>query len=168
MAEEITYQLEGLIVRALEKHCDDRGFFAEALRGDWKHLMLDQGIVQASLSLSRPGVIRAWHRHTRGQVDYIIVVDGMVRISVYDGQRESPTFGEIVDMQVTGEELKVIRIPGHYWHGTKNIGDKPSLTLYLFTRLYDYKNPDEERRKWDDPTIIDPRTKNPYDWNSLP
>jgi dTDP-4-dehydrorhamnose 3,5-epimerase len=95
------------------------------------------------------------------------VVDGMVRIAVYDGQRGSPTFGEIVDMQVTGEELKVVRVPGHYWHGTKNIGDKPSLTLYLFTRLYDYDNPDEERRKWDDPTIIDPRTKNPYDWNKL-
>jgi dTDP-4-dehydrorhamnose 3,5-epimerase len=128
--------------------------------------MLDEDIVQASLSFSLPGVIRAWHRHTRGQVDYVIVVDGMVRISVYDGQRESSTFGEIVDMQVTGEELKIVRVPGHYWHGTKNIGNKPSLTLYLFTRLYDYNNPDEERRKWDDPDIIDPRTNKPYDWNS--
>lgn len=167
MAEEIKYQLEGLIVRALDKHCDDRGFFAEVLRGDWKHLLLGEDVVQASLSLSRPGVVRAWHRHTRGQVDYIIVVDGMVRIAVYDGQSESPTFSEIVDIQVTGEELKVVRVPGHYWHGTKNIGDKPSLTLYLFTRLYDYKNPDEERREWNDPAIIDPRTKNPYDWNNL-
>jgi len=21
---------------------------------------------------------------------------------------------------------------------------------------------------WDDPTVIDPRTKKPYDWNALP
>ena len=166
MKEETTYQLEGLIVRALDKHCDDRGFFVEVLRGDWKHLLLGEDIVQASLSLSRPSVVRAWHRHTRGQIDYIIVVDGMVRIAVYDGHSDSPTFGGIVDMEVSGKELKVVRVPGHYWHGTKNVGDKPSLTLYLFTRLYDYNDPDEERRKWDDPDIIDPRTNKPYDWNS--
>jgi dTDP-4-dehydrorhamnose 3,5-epimerase len=168
MFKEKPYRLEGLVVRTLEKHNDKRGFFVEVLRDDWKALIQGEDIVQASLSLSNPGIIRAWHRHMRGQVDYIIVVEGTVKIAVYDGQRESPTFGEIVDMQVTGEELKVVRVPGHYWHGTKNIGDKPSLTLYLFTRLYDYKNPDEERREWDDPAIIDPRTSNPYDWNNLP
>ena len=45
---------------------------------------------------------------------------------------------------------------------SKNI-NKP-----LIENLYDYKNPDEERRPWNDPTIIDPKTKKPYDWNAIP
>ncbi|MBT9139321.1 MAG: hypothetical protein DDT31_01905 [Syntrophomonadaceae bacterium] len=36
------------------------------------------------------------------------------------------------------------------------------------TRLYDYQNPDEERRPWDDQTIIGPRTDEPFDWNRPP
>jgi len=30
------------------------------------------------------------------------------------------------------------------------------------------KNPDEERRAWNDQTIIDPRTSKPFDWNKPP
>lgn len=64
--------------------------------------------------------------------------------------------------------LRIVAVPGHYWHGTKTIGEKPSLTVYFVTRLYDYGNPDEERRAWNDPTIIDPKTQKPYDWNKPP
>ena len=67
----------------------------------------------------------------------------------------------------------LIRIPGFYWHGTRTISDEPSLTVYFVNRLYDYKNPDEERRPWNDPKIVpveinggknDPRIGIPYDW----
>jgi len=40
--------------------------------------------------------------------------------------------------------------------------------VYLTTRLYDYKNPDEERIDWNDPTIINPKTKKSFDWNAIP
>ena len=46
------------------------------------------------------------------------------------------------------------------------MGKEPAILVYLTTRLYDYKNPDEPRIAWDDPTVIDPRTKKPYDWNA--
>jgi dTDP-4-dehydrorhamnose 3,5-epimerase len=62
----------------------------------------------------------------------------------------------------------VVRIPGHYYHGTKTLGDEPSLTLYFVTRLYDYDNPDEERKPWNDPAITDPKTGSPYDWEKPP
>jgi dTDP-4-dehydrorhamnose 3,5-epimerase len=74
-----------------------------------------------------------------------------------------------LDQIVTaGEKLQVVKIPGHYWHGTKTLGDKSSLTVYFTTRLYDYKDPDEERRPWNDPAIIDPIAKKPFDWNRPP
>lgn len=70
---------------------------------------------------------------------------------------------------VSGEEkFEVVRVPGYYWHGTKTLGNQPALLLYIVNKLYDYGNPDEERRPWNDPGIIDPRTKQPYDWNRPP
>jgi len=86
-----------------------------------------------------------------------------MKICAYDEKMKQ--LDEIVSSE---HKLQIVRIPGHYWHGTKTIGEKPSLTLYFVTRLYDYKNPDEERRAWNDPTIIDPKTQKPYDWNKPP
>jgi len=44
----------------------------------------------------------------------------------------------------------------------------PSLTVYWVNRFYDAKNPDEERRDWNDPKIVDPRTTKSFDWNKPP
>lgn len=158
-------ELEGVRVCNLNRHFDERGFFAEALRQDWKDFLGADQIVQAALSMSYPGTIRAWHRHTRGQVDYFLVIQGTVKIAVYDEQDGSGTRGKLVELIASEERLQLVRVPGYYWHGTKSIGHKPSLTLYFFTRLYDYANPDEDRRPWNDTGIIDPRTSYSYDWN---
>jgi len=124
--------------------------------------------VQANLSRSYPGVIRAWHRHVRGQNDYFLVTKGSMKICAYDDNPNSETRGELVEIIASEEKLQLIRIPGYYWHGTKTLGNEPSLTIYFTSRLYDYTNPDEERRPWNDLGIIDPRTKQPYDWNRSP
>lgn len=168
MPEETQYELEGVRVYDLKKHPDERGFFAEVLRQDWTEFLGDDKVVQAGLSMSQPGVVRAWHRHVRGQVDYFLAIQGTVKIVAYDDQDGSPTRGKLFELIVSEDQLKLVRIPGYYWHGTKSVGDKASLTLYFFTRLYDYANPDEERRPWNDTSIIAPRTNQPYDWNRLP
>jgi len=155
--------LEGVKIYELKKFPDERGFFAELLRRDWKEILGDEWMVQANLSFSYPGVIRAWHRHLRGQTDYFIVLQGAMRICAYDEKT-----GQLDEIVASEHKLRIVRIPGHYWHGTKTIGNKPSLTLYFVTRLYDYKDPDEERRPWNDQSIIDPRTQKPYDWNKPP
>ena len=162
------YGLEGLRVYEIKRLPDERGFFAEILRHDWKELLGDEWMVQANLSMSYPGIIRAWHRHTRGQVDYFLVVQGAMKIAAYDDGEGSPTKGKLVEVVASEDKLQIVRVPGHYWHGTKTIGYKPSLTVYFVTKLYDYKNPDEERRPWNDPSIIDPQTGQPYDWNRPP
>jgi dTDP-4-dehydrorhamnose 3,5-epimerase len=166
MLKVIQYELDGVMSYELTKRTDERGFFTEILRQDWAELLGDDVVVQAALSVSQPGVIRAWHRHNRGQVDYIVILDGKVKIAAYDDVINSPTKGKLVEIVASGEELQAVRIPGHYCHGTKNVGSKPSTTLYFFTRLYDYDDPDEERKPWNDPTITNPRTGLPYDWDS--
>lgn len=157
--------LPGVKIYDIKKNVDERGFFAELHRSDWKSFVGVDKVAQISLSVSRPGIIRAWHRHSGGQIDYICVVKGVLKVCIYDDREDSKTRGQLDEIVLNGEQIQVIRIPGFYWHGTKCIGDGASTILYFMTKLYDYKNPDEERRPWNDPSIIDPRTGEQYDWN---
>jgi dTDP-4-dehydrorhamnose 3,5-epimerase len=157
--------LPGVKVQDLRKNVDERGFFAEIIRQDWRDLLGEDSLAQVNLSYSYPGIIRAWHRHNRGQVDYFVVLQGAMKICAYDDRQGSVTRGQIDEIIASAENLQIVRIPGHYWHGTKTIGDEASLIVYCVNRLYDQKSPDEERRPWNDPTIIDEKTSKPYDWN---
>jgi dTDP-4-dehydrorhamnose 3,5-epimerase len=159
--------LPGVKVYIVKKIPDERGFFAEILRLDWRSFVEDDDIVQVNYSISYPRIIRAWHRHSRGQVDYIFILKGSVKVCVYDDREDQKTKGQLDEIIINSEKPQIIRIPGFYWHGTKCLGIEPSITLYFVTRLYDYKNPDEERRPWNDISILDPRTGEPYDWNGI-
>jgi len=160
--------LPGVKIKEIKKIPDERGFFSEIFRDDWKEFIEEDKTVQGNLSLSYPGVIRAWHRHHRGQIDYFITIQGVTKICAYDDRPDSPTKGQLDEIISSEEKVQCVRIPGLYYHGFKSIGDKPALVVYLTTKLYDYENPDEERRAWNDPNIIDPRTQKPYDWNNVP
>jgi dTDP-4-dehydrorhamnose 3,5-epimerase len=162
------FEMEDIQVVDIQKIVDERGFFVEAIRRDWYHLFGDEWVSQANISYSHPGIIRAWHRHGRGQIDFFMVVQGSMKIVAYDDNPESKTYGKMTEIIVSEERLQLVKLPGHYWHGTKTIGYKPSYTIYFVNNLYDYKSPDEERRPWNDSLIIDPKTKQSYDWNKPP
>jgi dTDP-4-dehydrorhamnose 3,5-epimerase len=161
--------LPGVKIKELTKLPDERGSFTEIFREDWLDLVEpDDKILQVNLSYSYPGMIRAWHRHQRGQVDYFITVRGATKICAYDDDEDSSTRGQLDQIISSGEKIQCVRIPGFYYHGFKSVGFESALVVYLTTRLYDYKNPDEERRPWNDSTIINPKTGKPFDWNALP
>ncbi|MDK2876589.1 MAG: dTDP-4-dehydrorhamnose 3,5-epimerase [Archaeoglobaceae archaeon] len=162
------YPLKGVKLYELKILPDDRGFFAEAIREDWKDLLEEDKIVQANVSYSYPNIVRAWHKHERGQVDYFLVLKGAMKICAYDEDT-----GKLVEIVASEHKPCLIRIPGKYWHGTMTISSEPSLTVYFVNRLYDYSNPDELRRPWNDQSIIpkeingrkdDPRVGKPWDW----
>jgi len=146
--------LLGVQLYNIKPNIDERGNFSEVFRQDW----INDKIVQVNVSKSHPNVVRAWHRHLQGQIDYITILNGTAKICIYD-----ETSHELNEFILNNEVPQLIRIPGFYWHGTKCIGNEPSTTLYLMTKLYDDSNPDEERVS----SIIDPRTNKPYDWNKV-
>ncbi len=161
------YALEGIRSRDITILPDERGSFAEAIRTDWSDLVGDD-IVQANLSFTYPGTVRAWHRHARGQVDYFLVLRGASKICGYDADTQ-----KLVEVIATGARPMLLRMEGGYYHGFKAIADEPSLMVYFVNRLYDYKDPDEERRPWNDPAIVpveingnrnDSRAGKPWDW----
>jgi len=169
--------IEGIVIKEIKKFVDERGFFSEILRDDWKDLLFKDQIIQFNLSYSYPGIVRAWHRHLRGQVDYFICITGAIKVCAYDDRESSKTFGELDEIILSGESLKIGRIPGILWHGYKAIGTEPIKMLYGVYQLYEYGNPDEERRPWNDPIIIpksvngninDWRVGKVWDWDFSP
>lgn len=169
--------IDGIIIKDIKKFVDERGFFSEVLRDDWKDLLDNDKILQFNLSYSYPDIVRAWHRHVHGQVDYFICITGSIKVCAYDDRKDSETRGELDEIVLSEEKLRVARIPGILWHGYKAIGDKPIKMLYGVNSLYNYSKPDEERRPWNDNTIIpksingnsnDPRVGKAWDWYYSP
>jgi dTDP-4-dehydrorhamnose 3,5-epimerase len=164
--------LEGVRVRPIKRFVDERGFFCEVMRKDWQDLFAEDNIAQANHSFTYSGVIRAWHRHLKGQVDYFLLLKGSVKICVFDDKT-----GELDEVVSSGSNLQLVRVPGHYWHGFKALGDEPATLLYFTTNLYNPADPDEDRREWNDPTLIpksingntnDVRVGKSWDWNYPP
>lgn len=166
------HSLIGVKIQEINIIPDERGFFAEVLRKDWKDLFGDDWFAQTNVSYSYPNIVRAWHKHERGQVDYFLVLKGALKICAYDEET-----GRMAEIIASGEKPSLVRIPGKYLHGTKTVSSQPSLTVYFVTKLYDYKNPDEIRRVWNDSAIIpteingrkdDPRVGKKWDWFQPP
>ena len=168
--------LPGVRIADLARFPDERGIFTEIMRMDWRELLEEDSILQANLSVTYPGIVRAWHRHRRGQVDYFLVVKGSIKVCAYDDEEGSPTKAHLVEVVLSDNRMQILRVPGKYWHGFKAIGPEPAYLVYFVNRLYDYENPDEERRPWNDPHIIpkkingkdDSRCGKPWDWLAPP
>jgi dTDP-4-dehydrorhamnose 3,5-epimerase len=164
--------LKGIKIKSVCRFPDERGFFCEVMRKDWRDFFSEDTIAQANFSHTYPNIVRAWHRHLKGQIDYFLAIKGAIKIGAFDDQT-----GEINEIVSSALNLQLVRIPGHYWHGFKSLGDEPAMLVYFTTNLYDYSKPDEDRRPWNDPTIVpksvngkkdDARVGKPWDWNYLP
>ena len=158
--------LPGIVIKPLKRFADERGFFTEIMRKDWKDVIQDD-IVQANMSLSYPGMVRAWHRHERGQVDHFLVVRGALKICAYDDDTR-----ELDEIISAGDNPQMVRMPGHYWHGFGVVGNEQATLIYFVNRLYDYDSPDDDRRHCNDPAIVpdtinvkkDDRCNRTWDW----
>jgi len=166
-------QIPGVRLADLTRLPDERGIFTEIVRTDWGELLGEDVIMQVNLSVTYPGVVRAWHRHARSQTDYFLVLKGSVKVCAYDDEEDSSTKGHLVEVVLSEDRMQLLRVPGKYWHGFKVLGHEPASLIYFVNRLYDYVNPDEDRRPWNDPNIVpvaingrkdDPRVGKPWDW----
>ena len=134
--------IEGLRRMPLERHADERGWFAEVARAS----ALEKPIRQMNLSRSRRGVIRGLHYHERGQDDIFVCLAGMVRVVVLDR-----TSGETFCEDIGDENPVAIYVPGIHAHGYEALTD--CLFCYFVTEEYDASNPDEHGVPWNDPRV---------------
>jgi dTDP-4-dehydrorhamnose 3,5-epimerase len=141
--------IDGVRVKQLIRHSDDRGFFEEIVRDD-DGLLRRFG--QASMSKTYPGVIKAFHYHER-QDDLWFFPVGNAQVVLYDLREDSPTKGE-TNVFYMGEDNPIaVLIPAGVAHGYRTLGEKPAIIIYFTTQSYNPNNPDEKRLPFNDPRI---------------
>ena len=144
-------------VKKLVKHVDDRGFFMEVLRDD-DELLRKFG--QFSMSLTYPGVIKAFHYH-KLQDDLWFFPAGNAQVVLYDMRADSPTQGETNVFYMGEHNPSLLYIPIGVAHGYRVLGNTPAIITYVTTESYQTGQPDEFRIPWNDPAIgFDWETKN--------
>ncbi len=145
--------IEGVLIKPLKRHADERGFLMEMLRVDDAEFF--ERYQQSYISMNYPGVIRAWHYHLK-QKDIWVVPQGMVKAVLYDVREGSPTRGEVQEVHMGINNMVMLKIPIGVYHGYKTTGLQPSLLINFPDQLYDPS--DEYRAPYDSPNI-------PYNWD---
>lgn len=140
--------IQGVIIKQLVTHADERGFFREIIRvtdGFFK-----EGFGQLSHSLVFPGVIKAWHAHKlQGQWNY--VVSGLLKVVLCDFRPDSPTFRERTEFFAgDNQPAQVYYFPAGVLHGYKCING-PMNIIYVTSGTYD--SDEEVRISFNDPAI---------------
>jgi len=146
--------IEGVGVKKLKVIPDERGRLMEILRVD-DELFREFG--QVYMTTGYPGAVKAWHYHKK-QFDNMAVVKGMMKIVLYDGRKDSPTYGEINEFFVGEHNPVLLHIPPHVYHGFKCISLEEAVVINTPTHPYNYREPDEFRLHPHDNDI-------PYEWD---
>jgi len=145
--------IEGVKLKDLRVIPDERGRLMEILRRDDD---IFKKFGQVYITTAYPGVVKAWHYH-KNQIDSFAVVKGMMKIALYDGREDSPTYREVNEFFLGEHNPKLLQIPKMVYHGFKCIGGEEAIVVNIPTEVYNYKNPDEYR--------VDPYDNDiPYDW----
>nr|AEQ20350.1 dTDP-4-dehydrorhamnose 3,5-epimerase [uncultured bacterium CSL1] len=155
-------KLSGVRRIELKLFGDARGFFVERFNAEkFADAGLPTNFVQDNHSRSAPGILRGLHYQTSpAQGKLVGVIRGSVLDVVADIRPESPTFGQHIAVEMTGENGVLLWVPPGFAHGFCVLGDEPVDMLYKVTALY---NPQGEGGvSYNDPELaIDWPLKNP-------
>jgi len=143
--------IEGVKIRPLRIIPDERGMILKMIRSDDEDF---QGFGEIYFSVVYPGVIKGWHIHKEMTLNYA-VIQGMIKLVLYDERPESATKGEVQEIFLGRENYNLVTIPPIIWNGFKGTGTEPAIVANCATLPHD---PDEIER-------LDPFNNHiPYDW----
>jgi dTDP-4-dehydrorhamnose 3,5-epimerase len=155
--------LEGVKVLRLARHVDDRGFFQEIYRSRADHPGSEalaeffRGVPVAQMNFTIvdvPGHVKGLHYHLKQQDVWYCPHPSKAKFVLLDVRKASPTFGKTqVIVAGDGQDL-LVRIPEGVAHGYRPLTN-PCALLYIVTRTFDARDPDEFRIAWDHPAVRD-------------
>ncbi|MDP2906973.1 MAG: dTDP-4-dehydrorhamnose 3,5-epimerase family protein [Nanoarchaeota archaeon] len=146
--------IHGVEVKQLKVIPDERGRLMEVLRCDDT---IFNKFGQVYITTAHHDVVKGWHYHKK-QEDNMAVVHGMMKIVLFDGRKESPTFGQVNEFFLGVHSPQLVKIPPMVLHGFKCISKEEAIVVNVPSEPYDRESPDEFK--------VDPHdNKIPYDWN---
>lgn len=146
----IKTNIEGVLIIEPKVFGDERGFFVETYNLErYKEAGINLDFVQDNLSASAKGVLRGLHfqEGSFAQGKLVQVIKGRVLDVAVDIRKDSPTYGQHVAIELSGENKKQFWIAPGLAHGFLSLEDG-TIFSYKCTNLY---NPASERGiMWDD------------------
>ena len=126
-------------------HGDSRGYFVETFRQDKLEEFLGYQInfCQDNESKSSKGVLRGLHYQLppHAQTKLVRVISGRVLDVAVDIRKNSPTFGQHVAVELSGENKKQLLIPRGFAHGFVVLEDD---TIFAY-KVDNYYSPECDR-----------------------
>jgi len=146
-------KIDGVLILKPKVFPDERGFFFESYN---EQNFLEEGLflnfVQDNISFSKKGTIRGLHYQVGefAQGKLCQVLSGKVIDVAVDVRFNSPTFGEHVAVELSGENHNQIWIPPGFAHGFSVLSDT-AIFHYKCTAFY--SKPDERAILFNDPDL---------------
>ena len=146
--------LEGACVIDLEKHADERGFFARAFcQEEFEGQGLTTEMVQTNVSYNKyEGTLRGMHYQTgpRQEDKLVRCTRGAIFDAVVDVRPKSDTFKDWFGVELTGKNRRMLYVPKGFAHGFITLEDDCEV-MYQVSEFYapDY----EAGLRYDDPSI---------------
>ena len=118
--EVIKTNIEGVIIVEPRIFKDGRGYFFESFsQREFEEKVCKTTFVQDNESKSSYGVVRGLHfqKPPFAQSKLVRVIKGAVLDVAVDIRKDSPTFGQYVSVELTGENHRQFFIPRGFAHG---------------------------------------------------
>ena len=146
--------LEGVIIKKLNKHKDERGWLAEIYRND----EVDYQPVMSYISVTKPGIVRGPHEHIKQSDCFVFVGPGSFELYLWDKREDSKTNGQQMKVRAGENEPAMIIVPPGVAHGYKCVSDQDGWCINLPDKLYRGKDRQGEidEIRWED------RDNSPY------
>ena len=147
--------IQGVIVRDLRKHVDERGWLAELFRQD--ELMEEFYPRMAYISQSQPRALRGPHEH-RDQADFFCFIGpSTFKVRLWDNRPDSQTYRNVMTLFVGEDNPKSVLTPKGVVHAYLNVGYIVGIVINFPNRLFQGANRTEEVdeiRHEDDPDTV--------------
>ena len=154
----IETKIDGLLILEPRVFGDDRGWFMESFNQKvFEEILKERNLdipkfVQDNHSCSQKNTLRGLHfqKAPYAQGKLVRVVQGKAWDVAVDIRKSSPTFGQWVGVELTGENHKQFWIPEGFAHGFVALEDN---TQFLYKTTNYYSKECERSIVWDDPSI---------------
>ena len=141
---------DGVNIRRLPTHFDDRGSVTELFDARWPEQ--HEPLVFSYAFTIRPGVVKGWNLHRRHQDRYVLL-SGQMELVLYDPRPDSPTCGDVCRIVMSDRDRSLVNVPVDVWHADRNIGNHDAVVVNFPTAPYDHAEPDKWRLPIDTPLI---------------
>ena len=145
--------IEGVEIRELTRHADDRGWLIELFRSD--EIETEQFPAMGYFSVTRPGVTRGPHEHRVQSDHFCFVGPSTFRLYLWDNRPESASRGKKVTLEAGEEQPLAVLVPPGVVHAYRNVGEVDGLVFNAPNRLFRGEGrtePVDEIRHEDDPS----------------